>query len=545
MSSVSAFVLDNPGLCALALCGVGAVWIYNKRASKLPNIPGPRSSSFLTGNLFDLVAPTTGRDWVINTSNTYGGATKLSTLFGGRSLMINDQKALHHLLVKEQDNFEEWEAWTTTNDLLFGPGLLSTAGAQHKKQRRMLTPAFSVKNLRGMTPMFVSIARELEGAISAMVEKGPKEIDLTAWLSRVALEAIGRGGMGVSFGKMSEPTTFSTATKQLAAILSALLPIGTLTPFFKYLGPGEFRRFMIKFLPFPLLKSLEVIVNIMEDEGKKMLRAQDATLAAEDDSSETKNIIGILLKANQTSIDSERMSDEELIAQTSTLIFTAMDTTSSAISRVLHQLAIHPEAQEKLRAEISEAYHNQDDAIDFNNLMALPYMDAVIKETLRVFPPLPVAFRQTLKDTVLPLLHPITGEDGTILNEVLVEKGTDVFVNVIGANHNPKTWGDDAGEWKPERWLSELPESVTKIRDYSGVFAHQMTFMAGNRSCIGFNFALLEMRVVLALFLQSFEFSLPKDKDIVWNLGLLMIPVIKGATSLESQLPLVVKKRGT
>lgn len=78
-----------------------------------------------------------------------------------------------------------------------------------------------------------------------------------------------------------------------------------------------------------------------------------------------------------------------------------------------------------------------------------------------------------MKDTVLPLLHPVTGEDGTILNEVLVEKGTDVFVNVIGANHNPKTWGKDAGEWKPERWLSELPESVTKIRDYSGVFAHQ------------------------------------------------------------------------
>lgn len=49
-----------------------------------------------------------------------------------------------------------------------------------------------------------------------MVKNSPKEIDLTAWLSRVALEAIGRGGMGVSFGKMSEPTTFSTSTKQLA-----------------------------------------------------------------------------------------------------------------------------------------------------------------------------------------------------------------------------------------------------------------------------------------------------------------------------------------
>lgn len=61
-----------------------------------------------------------------------------------------------------------------------------------------------------------------------------------------------------------------------------------------------------------------------------------------------------------------------------------MDTTSSAISRILHQLAIHPEAQEKLRAEVIEAYRNQDELIDFNNLTALPYLDAVIKETLRV-----------------------------------------------------------------------------------------------------------------------------------------------------------------
>ncbi|PPQ92413.1 hypothetical protein CVT25_009902 [Psilocybe cyanescens] len=540
MSSIYDFITGNTGACVVAVCCVAAFWIYSRRSSKLPNIPGPPSSSFLTGNLFDLVSPTTGRDWVINVSKAYGGAAKLSTLFGGRSLLINDQKALHHLLIKEQDNFEEWEAWTTTNGLLFGPGLLSTAGAQHKKQRRMLTPAFSVKNLRGMTPMFVSIARELETQISSIVKNGPKEIDLTGWLSRVALEAIGRGGMGVSFGKMSEATIFSTSTKQLA---------------------------------------LEVIVNIMEEEGTKILSKQQKDLANEVEEDDVKDIISILLRANRTSVESERMTDEELIAQTSyvatsllygyshhtnvicrTLIFTAMDTTSSAISRVLHQLAIHPEVQERLRAEVTEAYHNQDETIDFSNLAALPYLDAVIKETLRVFPPLPVAFRQTLKDTVLPLLHPITAEDGTVMNEVLVEKGTDVFVNVIGANHNPKTWGEDASEWKPERWLSELPESVTRIRDYAGVYAHQMTFMAGNRSCIGFNFAQLEMSknspvdrpmyiltsapgVVLALFLQSFEFSLPKDKDITWNLGLLMIPVLKGSNSLESQLPLIIKKR--
>lgn len=78
-----------------------------------------------------------------------------------------------------------------------------------------------------------------------------------------------------------------------------------------------------------------------------------------------------------------------------------------------------------------------------------------------------------MKDIVVPLYHPINGTDGTLMNNVHIEKGTDIFVNIIGANHNPKTWGEDASEWKPERWLSDLPESVTKIRDLSGVYAHQ------------------------------------------------------------------------
>jgi cytochrome P450 len=68
-----------------------------------------------------------------------------------------------------------------------------------------------------------------------------------------------------------------------------------------------------------------------------------------------------------------------------TLIFTATDTTSGAIARLLHLLALHPHVQDRLRAEVIEAYHHQDEAIDFNNVSALPYMDAVIRETLRVY----------------------------------------------------------------------------------------------------------------------------------------------------------------
>ena len=64
------------------------------------------------------------------------------------------------------------------------------------------------------------------------------------------------------------------------------------------------------------------------------------------------------------------------------------------------------------------------------------------------------------RDTVLPLMTPIKGLDGQEINEVFVKKGTIVSIGVLASNTNPKLWGADADEWKPERWLSPLPEEL-------------------------------------------------------------------------------------
>lgn len=76
------------------------------------------------------------------------------------------------------------------------------------------------------------------------------------------------------------------------------------------------------------------------------------------------------------------------------------------------------------------------------------------------------AFTDTLRclsarrDTVLPLMTPIKGLDGQEISEVFVSKGTNVTIGLLASNTNPKLWGSDADEWKPERWLSPLPDEV-------------------------------------------------------------------------------------
>lgn len=78
---------------------------------------------------------------------------------------------------------------------------------------------------------------------------------------------------------------------------------------------------------------------------------------------------------------------------------------------------------------------------------------------------------RTRKDVVLPLLWPIRSTDGkSEIKEIPLKKNTNIIISIIGANKNKRVWGDDAEEWKPERWLKPLPESVSKAH-LPGIYA--------------------------------------------------------------------------
>ncbi|KAJ7753349.1 cytochrome P450 [Mycena maculata] len=532
-------------LLLLSLAGLVLFFYILRRRRWAKNIDGPRSKSLILGNLLDLIAPITGRDWQIDAANRYGGVVKIKGLFNRPSLLVSDPMALHHILVKEPTIFEEWPAFTTTNSLLFGDGLVATIGEQHRKQRKMLNPVFSWKYLRGMSPTFFTIGKELEQFLHLKVAGGPQEIEMTACVTQTALEFIGQNGFGHSFGSFSGSKNpkhaFAEAVKELAATVSVMVPAAPFLPLVVRLASPRLRRRFVEIMPFALIQKLRYIVDIMAGHMEQIFLEKKQSLSqGGHGQAQQHDIMTVLLKANQDSSACDRLTDEELLGQMATLVFTATDTTSGAISRLLHLLAQHPEVQNKLVEEITA----HDEEPDYDTLASLPYMDAVIRETLRVFPPIPMVFRQTTQDASIPLLHPIQGADGSPLSSVHVPKGTDIFIGILGANHHRATWGEDASEWKPERWLSPLPESVTANRSISGVYSHMMTFLAGTRACIGFSFSQMEMKVVLFCLLRSLQFSLPTDKEIGWNMGLLMTPVLRGnPESIHSHMPLQVRKR--
>ncbi|KAJ3808173.1 cytochrome P450-like protein [Lentinula lateritia] len=121
------------------------------------------------------------------------------------------------------------------------------------------------------------------------------------------------------------------------------------------------------------------------------------------------------------------------------------------------------------------------------------------------------------QDAIIPLLKPIIGLDGTEVHE--------------------KSIGN-AGEWKQERWLSPLPKALLEVR-IPGVYSHLMTFLGGGRSCIGFKFSQLEMKVVISTLVEKFQFSpSSNDSKIFWQMNGVTAPVI--GKDNHPQLPICI-----
>ncbi|KAJ8521037.1 hypothetical protein ONZ45_g2214 [Pleurotus djamor] len=512
--------------------------------SRLDNIPGPPSASIWKGNLGQIFN-VKGWDFHTQLTKTYGNVVKIHGLFGDKQLYVSDPKALHYVIVKEQDIYEETSLFIQGNLLLFGPGLLSTLGDVHRKQRKMLNPVFSIGHMRQMVPTFYGVVNKLRDTLAERCAQGPKEMDMLKWMSRAALELISRSGLGHSFDPLEDdevPHPYIVVMKKLQPTLFGMIIVRNFLPWVVKVGPPSFRRWLLNVVPWERLHQVRDMSDFMHNTSVEIWRSKKAAMekgdaAVLDQIGQGKDIMSILMRANIEAADEDKLPEDQLIGQISTLTLAAVDTTSGALSRTLDQLAKHPEVQAKLRQEVREATAQFGGDLDYDTLVALPYLDAICRETLRLFPPVSFLSRTTRKETILPLQDPIHGNDGNLINEIHMPAETNVIIGVRASNTNPALWGPDAAEWKPERWLTPLPDSVTQAH-VPGIYSNLMTFLGGGRACIGFKFSQLEMKVVLSVLISSFEVK--PSQEIDWLMTPIASPVAKSdkATSVTPNLPM-------
>ncbi|KAJ6473350.1 cytochrome P450 [Mycena vitilis] len=526
------------------LIGLGAYslwWMVQRLRGSHPfeNIAGPPSRSILTGNLAAYLDPD---GWEFH-KRTTGRLSPILILASIQTpqLFVFDPVALHHILIRNSDAYENPRTNISLFGTLWGPGLFSSGGEDHSRFRRIAAPAFATSKIREMIPLFYEVAeRARDGLIAPALVDGPTKLDLNHILARVSLEIIGRAGIGYSFDPMiygQEPEDKYAET--LKDVLPVTFNMGILFPILPYLlkiGPPAFRRFVVDAIPSKTLHHARDLVDHMHRMGSELIRNKKEALTRGqlEITEDSKDIMSLLLKGNLTADEGMFLTDDELVGQTGMIISAATDTTSSGLSRMLELLCLYPEMQEKLRKEILEA----PERMDYEQLGLLPFLDAFLHEVLRLYPPAtPAMIRETVKDATLPLSTPLVGVDGRELTSIPVPKGSTLYIAIAAANHNRHIWGDDVLEFKPERW-QDGKAGLRTAKVNGGVYGNMMTFIGGPRSCIGFQFALLEMKVVLAVLLRTFKFSAATG-EVKWKMsGIIAIPTVDG----EVQMPLTVEK---
>ncbi|OSC96592.1 cytochrome P450 [Trametes coccinea BRFM310] len=533
----------------LWICPVFLVvlWPQIRRRIKqlqLRNVPGPSPTSFWNGLSKELHSPfaVPYREKVLT---LYGGVIRLDDFLGDVHLAISDPLALATIFGKYRDSYDTPESRIRSMRTVFGGGLTGTKGQEHSDQRRRLSPVFSVRYLREMVPTFNRVAAELIHVMRGAITQPQTEVEIAEYISRFSLECVGRAALGYSFGPLEKHgTDYSRALKEFGPTIVQLNRWRAFLPFLQRVFPRSWLRFGAEVIPYEPLQRMRGISDSVNATARQILQQKKETLQKGDkmmmqELGEGKDLIAILMQHNaKDPNDISSFSEEDLVGQMSMLLLQATDTTSTTLVRTVQQLALHPDAQLRMREELTEATSRIGRTLldlDFDSFTQLPYMDAVIRETIRLYPGFYMASRVSPEDTVLPLRNPIQGKNGELMNELHVPAGTTVWLNIFGVNRDKTIWGPDEAEWKPERWLAPLPATVADARIPS-VYSNTMTFVAGSRSCIGYNFALAEMRVLLAHLVLNFEIA-PSDKEIVWKMSGIASPSVKGSKTTKPEMP--------
>lgn len=184
------------------------------------------------------------------------------------------------------------------------------------------------------------------------------------------------------------------------------------------------------------------------------------------------------------------------------IILLGSDTTSTALVSFFGYLVRHPEVYKELQQEVDDAFDTGllSWPVQYNAAVNLPVLQACIKETLRLHPPISMSLPRTVAENQGLILR-----QGISKPEIVIPQGCQVSVAPYVLHRSPAVFGEDSRSYKPERWLN-LDEEKRKAME-----RNNLTFGGGSRQCIGKNISLMEINKVLPTLLRCFTFSLPLD----------------------------------
>ena len=418
--------------------------------------PGPRGR-FLLGNLPEFARDVLG--FLTSCAREYGDVTRLR-LGKYDAYLLNHPDLVDEVLRKQRENFVKHSFFWRHVTAIFGTGLLTSEGEFWLRQRRLSAPAFHPDRIATYGGVMVSYADRL------VDEWRDGEVrDVHRDMMRVTMEIVSK-------------TLFD------ADVESDVDELGRAFELVLREVAVRFRR------PFKIPDWIPTPGNLRYRRGIRRLERLIRRILAERRAApgDRGDLLSMLMSARDD--DGNAMSDTQLRDELVTLFLAGHETTAIALSWTWHLLAQHPLVKDRLVAELFGELDRRPAKVA--DLPRLPFADAVVKETIRLYPPAYVLGREALADCEI--------------GGYTIPAGATIFMSPWVMHRDPR-WFTSPEKFLPERWLDGLAARLPR-------FAY-MPFGGGPRICIGDRFAMMEAVLVLATIARRFRLERTSDADVI------------------------------
>ncbi|KAF9875111.1 hypothetical protein CkaCkLH20_07377 [Colletotrichum karsti] len=352
----------------------------------------------------------------------------------------------------------------------------------HANSRRQVSSVYSMSNMVSYEPYVDECTEILSQRFSEFSAQGTV-IDLGHWFQCYAFDVIGKITFSRRFGCLDAGGDPQHVMKELDDSIQLSSALGV----YPWLWP-------------PIFKLLQQLGKGKEPKGTAFVvkyAAEQVTARQQEEkpADGPQDFISKLVQAQKERPETVTSIAIQLAGGAN--IAAGSDTTAISLSGMMYNLCKHPHAMQRLRKELDDAAADGSisNPITFREAQALPYLQAVIKESLRVHP---------ATGFTMPRVVP---EGGRQLAGSFLPEGTVVGINAWVAHHNEEVFGHDAAQFRPERWIDSSKEQKSAMESYF------FTFGQGSRTCIGKNISLLEVSKAIPRMIQEFDFILEKEDD--------------------------------
>ena len=378
---------------------------------------------------------------------------------GEKMYLINEPELIKDVLVLNHRRFKKGRGLERAK-ILLGEGLLTSEGETHRRQRRIVQPVFQHRYLRNYADIMIDRTMK-----TCRQWTDGELVNMTEQMMSLTLVIVGES----LFGANVESDTLQISKLVDKVMKSFFYFVSPLSPIFRLMGHPKVQD------AFAARDSLNKIVLGMIESRRRS-------------PNDHADLLSLLFSAQDVDTGCG-MPDRQLRDEVMSLFLAGHETTANALSWTLFLLAQHPEVRKKLREELYRCLGEDRPAL--NQLENLNYLDRVIRESLRLYPPAYIMGRRAIEE------HTFAG--------IRIAKGSILLASPWTVQRADRFYHDPL-TFQPDRWTSEFRASIPKYAFFP--------FGGGPRQCIGEGFAWMEMQIALTILVRKWDFSLVPGQDI-------------------------------